>query len=116
MIKARGKIKKSKRKNGGAWLIAPDGCNVGHVKISFSEEEAEVAQLVGTDGHGVLERSIHSDLDRHGVPCEGREVEVDLDNIAIGLPYGWSLQSGLTRRREELINNDRVSYLATYER
>jgi hypothetical protein len=117
MIKTRGKIKKGKRKNGGARLIAPDGRNVGHVKISFTEEDAEVAQLVGTDGHGVLERSIHSDLDRHDVPHEGREVEVDLDNIAIGLPYGWSLQSGLTRRRrEELINNDRVSYLATYER
>jgi hypothetical protein len=113
MIKTKGKIRKGKRKNGGAWLI-PDGRNVGHVKISFTEGDAEVAQLVGTDGHGVPERSIYSDLDRHGVPREGREVEVDLDNIAIGLPYGWSVQSGLTRRRrEELINNDRVSYLAT---
>lgn len=116
MIKMKGKIKKGKRKNGGSWLIAPDGRNGGHVKISVTEEEVEVAQLVGANGHGVLERSIHRDLDRHGVTREGREVEVDLDNIAVGLPDGWSLQSGLTRRRREaLINNDRVSYLATYE-
>jgi hypothetical protein len=82
MIKTKGKIKKGKRKSGGAWLIAPDGRNVGHVKMSVTEEDAELAQLVGTDGHGALERSMHSDLDRHGVPREGREVEVDLDNIA----------------------------------
>ena len=56
MIKAKGKIKKGKRKNGGAWLIAPDVRNVGHVKISVTEEDAEVAELVGTNGHGVLER------------------------------------------------------------
>jgi hypothetical protein len=116
MIKTKGKIKKSKRKNGGSWFIAPDGRNVGQVKISLTEEDADVAQLVGADGYGALERSIHSDLDRHGVPREGREVEVDLDSIAIGLTHGWNLQSGLTReRREELINNDRVIYLATYE-
>jgi hypothetical protein len=43
-------------------------------------------------------------------------VEVDLDNITIGLPDGWSLQSGLTRKEErKLINNDRASYLASYE-
>ena len=86
MIKTKGKIKKGKRKNGGAWLIAPDIRNVGHVKISVTEEDAEVAELVGTNGHGVLERSIDSDVDRHGVPREGLEVEVDLHNIAIGLP------------------------------
>jgi hypothetical protein len=90
MIKTKGKIKTGNRKNGGSWLIVPDGRHVGG--------------------------SIHSDLDRHGVPREGREVEIDLDSIAIGLTHGWNLQSGLTReRREELINNDRVIYLATYE-
>ena len=100
MIEAKGKIKKGKRKNGGAWLIATDVRNVGHVKISVTEEDAEVAELVGTNGHGVLERSIDSDVDRHGVLREGREVEVDLDNIAAGLPYGWSQPSGLTRKEE----------------
>ena len=99
MIKAKGKIKKGKRKNGSAWLIAPDVRNVGHVKISVTEEDAEVAELVGTNGHGVLERSIDSDVDRHGVPREGREVDVDLDDIAMGLPYGLSLQSWLTKTR-----------------
>ena len=100
MIKANGKIKKVKRNNGSAWLIAPDVGNVGHVKISVTEEDAEVAELVGTNGHGVLERSIDSDVARHGVPREGREVEVDLDSIAMGLPYGLSLPSRLTRKED----------------
>ena len=56
MIKANGKIKKGERKNGGTWLIAPDVRNVGHVKISVTEVDAEVAELVGTNGHGVRER------------------------------------------------------------
>ena len=58
MIKTKDKIERGKRKNGGAWLIASDGRNVGRVKISVTEEDAKVAQLVGTNGHGVLERSI----------------------------------------------------------
>jgi hypothetical protein len=113
MIKTRGKIKKGKRKSGGAWLIATDGRNVDHVKISVAEEDTEVARLIGTK----LERSIQSDLDRHGVPREGREVELDPHNITIGLPYGGSLQiRAAQKRREALTNNDGVSYLATYER
>jgi hypothetical protein len=104
MIKTKGKIKRGKRKNGGAWLIATDGCNLGHVKITVTEEDTEVARLVGTNGHGVLERSIHSDLDRHSVPRDGRGVEVDLYNITIGLPYGGSLQSGLPRKKKRGID------------
>ena len=104
MIKAKDKIKKGKRKNGSAWLIAPDVRNVGHVKISVTEEDAEVGELVGTNGHGVLERSIDSDVDRHGVPREGREVEVDFYNIARGLPYGLGLQSGVDQKRKRGID------------
>jgi hypothetical protein len=115
MIKTKGKIKEGKRKNGGSPLIASDGRNVGRVKIRVNQEGAKVAQPA--DGHEVPERSIYSDLGRHSAPHQDREVEVDLDNLAIGLPHGWSLQFGLTRQRgEELINSDLVSYLATYER
>ncbi len=56
MIKANGKIKKGERKNGGTWLIAPDVRNVGYVKISVTQVDAEVAELVGANGHGVRER------------------------------------------------------------
>ena len=99
MITAKGKIKKGKRKTGGSWLIASDGRNVGHIKTSATEQDAEVAQLVGANGHGVLEHSIHSGLDRQGVPCEDREVKVDLDNIAVELLYGWNLPSTFTREK-----------------
>jgi hypothetical protein len=92
---SKGKIKKGSKgkKHGAMWVIAPDGRRVGQIEIGVNREDIDAAALVGAKGHEVIERSIHSHLDRLGVPREGRDIQVSLETIEIGLPDGWRLES-----------------------
>jgi hypothetical protein len=91
----KGKIKKGNKGKGRGemWVIAPDGRRVGQIKMGVNQEDIEAAALLGAKGHEVLERSIHSHLDQLGVPREGRDIQVSLETIEIGLPHDWRMES-----------------------
>lgn len=60
-----------------------------NLKFQISDEDIAAARAVGATGTQVVERSIHSQLDKAGVPREGRYVKVTTEEIQIELPDGW---------------------------
>lgn len=60
-----------------------------HVKVT--EEDVQAAMLTDTTGPEILERAIHANLDRQGVPRDGRTVTVTREDIDVRLPAGWNL-------------------------
>ena len=61
------------------------------MEIEVTQEDIDAARLVGASGTELIERSIHSALDRAGVPREGRVVTVTRETVTIDLPPGWSM-------------------------
>ena len=58
------------------------------MNIDVTQDDIDAARLTGATGAQLIERSIHSALDRAGVPCAGRAVTVTMDTITIDLPPG----------------------------
>ena len=69
------------------------------MEIEVGQEDMEAGQLTGATGEEVIERSIHSALDRYGVPRDGREVKVTRETIMIELPPGWEMDADQHPRR-----------------
>jgi hypothetical protein len=57
--------------------------------IGITKEDLSAAELLGATGVELVERAIHSALDRAGIPREGRTVTVTRETIRIDLPPGW---------------------------
>lgn len=62
--------------------------------VTVTAEDFEAARAVGATGAELVARSVHSALDRAGVPREGRSVEAAADTVTIDLPPGWTMPGG----------------------
>ena len=82
------------------------------MNIDVTQDDIDAARLTGATGAQLIERSIHSALDRAGVPCAGRAVTVTMDTITIDLPPGSPIRhsrGGVGARRSQVtIRGERV--------
>jgi hypothetical protein len=78
------------RGDAGQWVVDPDGRKIGRLEMVVgAPEDIEAATLVGASATQLFEFSIHRRLDELGVPREGRNVDVSVDNVSIDMPTGW---------------------------
>jgi hypothetical protein len=63
-----------------------------NLNIEVTQDDIDAGRLVGATGAEVMEAAIHSALDRHGVPREGRSVKVTKEHIVIDLPPGFEIE------------------------
>jgi len=54
--------------------------------VTVTQDDIDAAVALGATGTQLIERSIHSALDRRGIPRDGRVVTVGLSHITIDLP------------------------------
>jgi hypothetical protein len=75
------------------------------MNIDVTQDDIDAARLTGAIGAQLIERSIHSALDRAGLPRASRAVTVTMDTITIDLPPGSPIRhsrGGVGARRSQV--------------